>query len=252
MMGFEEPLVLLIALLLLYLWWRLGRGPKEVWPIRILIVLLGILIAASPRFFLHEASRRIVLLADKSLSCGRDSVAAAEEWNRLIRERLDPKDRLFRIVFGSRASTLAQEGRISELAGSEFDDASDLSAGLALSGAVLQGRKGGRVLLITDGLYTGPDPMEHAPALIKSGVSVDFAPILEEEALDYAVTEVLLPERVQQGHPFEITFFIHAPAKASAGLHIQRGEETLKREVTLEAGENRITFTDSNSSSSRL
>lgn len=244
MMGFKEPLILVIALPALYLWWRLGRGTKEVRYLRAALVLLLILMAASPYFFTGKAHRHVVLLLDKSLSCGRESVKASEEWNRMLMEKLSPEDRITRIAFGHGASALAREGSVSDLAGSELDDASDLTAGLALANALLQGGQGGRILLVSDGLYTGTDPMDQVPAMIKSDVSVDYVPILAEETLDCAVTGVHLPERVQQGHPFEITFFIHAPEASRAALRILREDQVLRKDVELKAGENRFTFND--------
>ncbi|MEF8787661.1 MAG: hypothetical protein V5A84_01195, partial [Planctomycetota bacterium] len=72
MIYLATPLALLIAAPLLYLWWRVARGPRSVWAIRIIILLLAALICAEPIWSAGQGGRDIVFVLDRSLSAGRE------------------------------------------------------------------------------------------------------------------------------------------------------------------------------------
>ena len=48
MIGFTAPLALLVLVPLVYLWWRLGRGPRTTWALRVAILALCALMVAGP------------------------------------------------------------------------------------------------------------------------------------------------------------------------------------------------------------
>lgn len=244
MIEIGTPLALLIVAPLLYLWWRLGRGPREVWAIRLAVVLLAALMVASPAFRTGQRSRHVVLLVDRSLSCGKEAMARATEMAGLLRGKMDADDRLSVVSFGKEALALSRRGSLAEMTGVTFDDASDLAAGLNLAGSLLTGRQGGRIFLVSDGLYTGPDPLQSVPALHKGGVAADYSPIVCEETGDVAITGVHLPERVQEGHPFEMSFTVHAPVATEATFRVERHGLGLSEPVSLGAGSHRFALRD--------
>ena len=244
MIEFGTPLALIVLVPVLYLYWRLGRGPREVWAIRAAIVLLAALMLASPAVRTGRRARHLVLLVDRSLSCGREAMDRATETAELLRGHLDAEDRLSMVAFGKGAVAVSRRGTVGEMPEVTFEDASDLTAGLNLAASLLAGRQGGRVVVVSDGLYTGRDPLEAVPALHKSGVAVDYSPIIREESADVAVTDVRLPERVRQGQPFELSFTIRAPVSAEAVIRVQRQGMDFEQSVTLAPGSRRFTLRD--------
>ena len=245
MIRFEDPLILLVIFPLLFLWWHFGRGASSVRPLRVGIILLMAMILASPFFRGSRSFRHIVMLVDRSLSCGGEAVPKAEELAELLRDHLTPEDRITRVVFGDHASALPDEGSFIESGNTEYEDGSDITAGLALARALLAGHEeGGRIFLISDGNHTGTDPLEQVPALLKAGIPVDYSPLQKKDHLDVAVTQIHLPERVRQGRPFRIDVTIQSPTPCDSVLSVRRGDEVMKRPITLEAGTQRISLTD--------
>ena len=244
MIEFGTPLALIILVPVLYLYWRLGRGPREVWAIRVVIVLLAVLMLASPAVRTGKRARHLVLLVDRSLSCGREAMDRATETAELLRGHLDDDDRLSMVAFGKGAVAVSRRGTAGEMPEITFDDASDLTAGLNLAGSLLAGRTGGRVVVVSDGLYTGRDPLEAVPALHKAGVAVDYSPIMRQEAADVAVTGIRLPERVRQGYPFELSFMVRAPVSTNAVIRVQRKGMDFEQPVELAPGSRRFTLRD--------
>jgi uncharacterized membrane protein len=69
-------------------------------------------------------------------------------------------------------------------------------------------------------------------------------PILIDRSMDVAVTQVRMPERVQQGHPFEMAFAVRSPDARKAEIHITRHGRTIDRSVELKPGEQWFTLRD--------
>jgi len=243
-MGFEMPMALLLVVPLLYLWWRLGRGPRAVWPLRCGLLALAAVIFAGPVLTGGRRGRNVVLVVDRSLSAGKKAVAAAAEMFDLLSRAKADRDRLSIVTFGAGACPVtAAEDASSAFKASSFDDASDLHAGLRLAAALCGGR-GGSVVLVTDGLYTGPDPMELVPALRRRSAKVLYWPVQSERRNDVSIRRVELPERVRVGRPYEMIFEVDSPAQCRAVVRIGRGRELAAQSVTLSPGTNRFAVRD--------
>ena len=244
MIGFTAPLALLVLVPLVYLWWRLGRGPRTTWALRVAILALCALMVAGPVLRRGGDGRRIVFLVDRSLSAGKEALESAAEMLGLARREMGPQDEVRAVTFGDGASALVGSAvGLSELGASNLDDASDLRAGLRLAGS-LCGGAGGRVFVVSDGLYTGPDPREHLPELRRRGVTVDYWPIRRERGADAAITRIETPERVPAGQPFEMLVEAHSPGEQEATLRVDRAGRTTSQQVSLQPGPNRFIVRD--------
>ncbi len=244
MIEFATPLGLLVLPPLLYLWWRVGRGPRAVGPLRVGILLLCALIFASPVLLFGGMGRNIVFVIDRSLSAGDVAVPAGAEMLELSRREKQPSDHVSAVAFGEGASAVLREGGAGELSTSSYDDASDLYAGLRLAASLCGARQGGGIVLISDGLHTGRDPLGLLPELHKNSVRLDFWPVSKERRNDVAVTAVRLPERVRVGEPYELSFTVASPIRCKAGIGVHSEGEVRRREVTLEPGTNRFVLRD--------
>lgn len=244
MIYFQTPLALLLVLPLLYLWWRLARGPRAVWPLRVAAVVLCGLMLASPVLRSDRRGRRTVFLVDRSLSVGREALDAAGEMVQLAQREKDARDRVSVATFGDGAHVTAGSEVGGELGAGSLDDASDLHAGLRLGGGLLSGSGGGRLVVLSDGVYTGSDPRAVVPQLRRSGVRVDFWPIRQERTRDAAITGVSTPERVPVGQPFEMSFVVDSPVACETSVRIDRPGRSISRRLQLEPGENRFAWRD--------
>jgi len=245
-MTLTTPWLLVVIAPLLYLWWRLGRGARCVHALRVAILVAAVLMLTGPALLLKRPARSVVLLVDQSLSCGRKAIARAVEDATLLRGSggIAPDDMLAIIAFGDGATMISPDGRADELATSDLQDASELAEGLSRAAALLTGRNGGRICVISDGLYTSADPLDRLPTLLKNALVVDYVPILIDRDNDVAVTQVRMPERVQQGHPFEMAFAVSSSDAREAEIHIKRHGRTIDRTVQLQPGEQWFTLRD--------
>ncbi|MFH1732112.1 MAG: VWA domain-containing protein [Planctomycetota bacterium] len=243
MIGLQTPLALLVVVPLLYLWWRLGRGPRQVWAVRIAVLVLCALVLASPVVSTRRGGGHVVFLVDRSLSAGAEAVRTGAEMLAAAESARAKDDRVSLVLFGDGASALFGSSNLpSELKASKLDDASDLHAGLALAGSLSAAGGRGRVFLISDGLYTGPDPGEQIPELRKKGISVDFWPVQKAHENDAAITRVELPERVRVRQPFEVAFAVYAPQQCDATVRVKAEGAAFEQKVSIKPGENRFAF----------
>lgn len=243
MIGLQTPLALLVIAPLLYLWWRLGKGPRQVWALRIVILVLFALVLASPVVRTSREGARIVFLVDRSLSASPESVSTGAEMLAAAEKTRAENDRVSLVLFGDGVSTLFGSSNLSsELKAAKPEDASDLYAGLALAGSLSAAGGGGRVFVISDGLYTGPDPAEQIPELRKRGVAVDFWPVQKTSENDTAITRVELPERVRVQQPFEVAFAVSAARECAASVRVSAEGSVFEQQVSLRPGENRFAF----------
>lgn len=242
MFAFQTPLALLIAVPLLYLWWRLARGPGSVWGVRILIILLCAALCASPRYWTSQSGRRIVFVVDRSLSVGNKAAEKAEEMLDLARAEKEPSDEISVVTFG-RDARFVGESVGQEMIAQSLQDASDLYSGLKLANGLLS-RSGGQVVTVSDGRYTGKDPMALVPEFHKSGVRILTSPLHTKRKRDVAITEVHTPERVARSTPYQVAFSVNSPVACESSIRIQRSGRTIKRDVKIEEGHNRFAFRD--------
>ncbi len=242
MFAFQTPLALFIAVPMLYLWWRLARGPRNVWGVRILIILLCAALCASPRYWKPQGGRRIVFLVDRSLSVGNKAAEKAEEMLDLARAEKEPADEISVVTFG-RGARFVGESVGQELISQSLQDASDLYAGLNLANGLLS-RSGGQIVTVSDGRYTGKDPMALVPEFHKSGARILTSPLHTQRKRDVAITEVHTPERVARSTPYQVAFSVSSPVSCKSSIQIKRPGRTIKREVEIEEGHNRFAFRD--------
>ena len=246
MIRFETPLALFILVPLLFLWWRLARGPRSAWIIRGLLVVLCSLMVASPVLREGERGRRIVFVVDRSLSAGSKAAQRAEEMVRNARSEKASNDRLWTVGFG-RGARVITASAAGELGGAPLEDASDLYAGLRL-GTGLLGEGGGRLVVVSDGLHTGVDPRSFVPELRRAGARLDFSHIDQPRKQDVAIIRIDTPQRVVVGDPFQISFSVHSPIATKTTVRVEREGREIIRQMRLEPGQNRFAFRDSVSS----
>ncbi len=243
MIYLATPLALLIAPPLLYLWWRLARGPRSVWGIRVVILLLAALICAEPIWTAGQGGRDIIFVLDRSLSAGREAARVGGELVGLAEDAKAAEDSLSVVSFGRSAYSLGEGGdAVSQLRASSLAESSDLYAGLRLASSIGAAQGGARAVVVSDGLYTGRDPRELLPRLQESSLRVDYWPLDTRAQKDVAITRVKLPERVEAGEPFQLMFEVRAPSRTKATLSVRSRSKKRQSKLTLDGGTNRFTL----------
>lgn len=200
-----------------------------------------------PRLVLPERAGTVVVVADRSASMPGDAAARQLEMIGLLHGSMSPADRLAVVSFGERVA-LEQEPSVeavSRFAQAVGGDASDLSAALRRALAMIPGDGAGRVLVLSDGRFTGRDPRAEAARAAARGVPIDYRELARPTTRDLAVTHVDAPGSVQPGESFMITGWAQASTPQTVNYELRRGEVTIASgRRDLPAGVSRLTFRD--------
>ncbi len=245
-MNFQHPEWLLLGLPLLLIWWLyLWQVPSSRW-LRFAIVLLVVFALAVPLWWTGGTSElRMTLLLDRSLSVRGEAVTKGQAFAQLLAEKY-PTQSIDVLGFGRGADVLARPGEtLDAVASSAFQDESDLAAGLRLAAGLSPAGGSHELLIVSDGLYTGPDPLLEIPTLRKQQVRVHYLALTSEPHNDVAITRLLNPSRSAVNQPFTIAAEIDSPREqpAQIALKDRKGNTLAQSEVQLKTGINRFSWT---------
>lgn len=249
-MGLLRPELLLLLLPLALLWRTWGGPLRGIGGLRLAIALLAVLAAAGPFLPLAAPGRDIVVVVDRSDSMALDAGARAEEILRLLEEERAAGDRVGLVIFGARPQVLrapSAEARSSGLPALSEQDArgSDLAGALETALTLLPAGRTGRVLLLSDGLVDGEDPLALARRAGARGVPIDVRPLSRSWGLGARVLQLDAPAEVDPGAPLGLVGWVQADRAGEARFVLKRGETVLREgETTLEVGSNRLLFRD--------
>jgi Mg-chelatase subunit ChlD/uncharacterized membrane protein len=238
-------LFLLIPLVLSLWLWRLPT--RLLSALRLLSVVLVILALSGLAVRLPSRAGTVVVLADRSLSMPSDSKAAQKLAIDLVGARMSADDKLAVVSFGRTAAVdqYPQQGVFGDFVTEVGGDASSLAEGLDTALGLVPRDGSGRILVLSDGRWTGRDPASVIPTAAARGVAIDYRAMQRSAAGDLAIARIDAPAVVSPGESFLITAWVHAPTAQEASFELKRGDTRLfSGSKKLVAGLNRLTFRD--------
>jgi Mg-chelatase subunit ChlD len=242
-----QPVWLLLLVPLAVAWrvWPLpNRGLKS---LRALVFIFVVLALAQMAVKLPDRSGTVIVVADRSESMPPDAAASEKEVIGLLAKSMGPRDQLGVVSFG-REAIVEQSPQRTEFAGftgqvdpdhSSLDDAIES----ALSLIPLDG--GGRILVVSDGKWTGKDPAAAAARAAGRGVAVDYRLLTRPQVNDVAIQSFLLPQSVLPGQAFVLSAWVQSPTEQDIQYELQRGDEIISSgHKRIAAGLTRLMFRD--------
>lgn len=224
MLLFEQPAWLLLAAPL-YLAWRqwplTSRALRALHAAALLLILLAL---SQPALRIPARGGTLVFVVDRSASMPTGADAAALELIATAQSRMGARDRLGVVAFG-RAAAVEQPPQAARFAGFAADvdrDGSDLAAALDAARALIPPGESARVLVVSDGQWTGRDPIKTAAALAARGIAVDYRLLRRPSGLDTAVVAFRAPDRAAPGEAVTLEAEIAAPPAASVPWRLRR------------------------------
>ncbi len=227
-MSFSHPQLLLLLLLAPVIW-RVVRVKGETFlsTLRICIVLFATLYFAGPKIDAREPGMDVLVVADRSASVGDRARKEQEEIIALLGESSERSrdDRLGVVAFADEASLAGEleTGPVSPRFESGGDRGSALAAALRLTASRVSVRRDTRVLVLSDGLYTGKSPVAATSLSSLSGVEVWYRHMGEVRDGDVSAGAISLPAEVPEGAGFPVRFSISGPIGARATYQLKRG-----------------------------
>lgn len=238
-------LLLLIPLATAWFAWPLpARGLKL---LRALVFLFVVLALAQLAIKLPDRAGTVVVVADRSESMPQNSDASEKEIINLLYRSMGPRDQLGVVSFG-RDAVVEQPPQRTEFPGFTAQvgpDHSSLNDAIESALSLIPADGGGRILVLSDGKWTGKDPAAAAARAAGRGVAVDYRLITRPQVSDLAIQSFLTPQTVQPGQAFVLSAWVLSPTDQEIQYQLRRGDDIIasgSKAVT--AGLTRLMFRD--------
>jgi Mg-chelatase subunit ChlD len=242
-----QPIWVLLAIPLgASLWvWRLPSRSLTI--LRLATLLLVLLALSGLSLRLPSRAGTVVVVADRSQSMPPGSEVSEKEAINLIQAAMSANDRLAVVSFGQAVAVEQppQTGKFAGFLNEVGRDASNLAEGVETALGLIPTDTPGKVLVISDGRWTGRDPAIIASRAAARGVAIDYRLLQRAPANDLAIARIDAPTSVSAGESFMISAWVQSPISQEIGFEFKRGTQVLssgRRQVT--SGLNRFTFRD--------
>jgi uncharacterized membrane protein len=246
-MIFDQPIWLLLLLPLgaLYWLWKPVTRPMQI--LRAVIIILVVLSLAGIAIRLPSREGVLVVIADRSKSMPPGSDSREKEMIDLVQKDAGSKNRLAVVSFGAQAvlEHAPQHGAFAGFNTKIPGDASELAQAIDLALSCIPSGAPGRILLISDGRFTGPDPVTISSRAALRGIALDYRLLERPAAQDTAVYRLDAPQQVSAGEAFMINAWITSPFQQDITYELKRGDTVIASAMRkFDAGLTRLVFRD--------
>ena len=189
----------------------------------------------------------MIVVADRSESMPQNSDASEKEIIGLLHKSMGPRDQLGVVAFGREAvvEQSPQRGEFGGFAAQVGADHSSLNDGIESALALIPPDGGGRILVLSDGKWTGKDPAAAAARAAGRGVAVDYRLITRPQVNDTAIQSFLTPQSVLPGQAFVLSAWVQSPVEQEIQYQLRRGDEIISSGgKKVSAGLTRLMFRD--------
>lgn len=255
-MDWLHPQVLFLALptLALLLWWDAKSthpmGPRRrrlLLVVRSLLVLVTLLVIASPARLMTGREQAVLFLLDHSRSLGTTGLQRVYENAGKLRDRLPGSPDLGFVAVGEDARLLGQPGgpqelprpeKAGELLG-EIGAASNFERGIQLARGLFPAGAGRHLVMVSDGLETRGSLLEAARELAVSGIRLHALGVTGTIQPDVRVTRLTPSQsRLSEGASLDLTATIEGSLAGPGRLRLfENGVEVDSVEMSVAAGE---------------
>lgn len=242
-----DPIWLLLALPLLAALWRFPMPSRLTNGLRLATILFVLLAIAGLSLRLPSRNGTIVVVADRSRSMPNGSEAAQKELIDLLQAGMGSNDRLAVVSFGQTVAIEHVPGgaRFPGFTHIVGPDASNLGEAVDAALAVVPKDSPGRILVLSDGRWTGRDPLGTATVAAGRGVAIDYRNQSRPSTGDLAIARVEAPTTVGMEEGFLITAWVQSPVEQTIKFDVTRGGTSIASgEKQVSAGLTRLTFRD--------
>ena len=246
-MKLLHPVWLLLLVPVAIAWWQWpmpGRGLRILRAIILTLLVLGL---AQPEIRLNDRSGVVVVVADQSRSMPADSSRRQTEVMELLRKSMASSDEVYAVSFGQYATkeSFSGNGAFDGFKSDVGVDQSNIAGGLEAALALIPAKSSGRIVLLSDGRWTGVNPALSAARAAGRGVAIDHRLMARPPANDLAVQQFTAPESVLPGQSYTLSGWIHSPTPTTIAYELMEGSQRIASGTRpVEAGVSRLMFRD--------
>lgn len=247
MISLLNPIWLILTIPLFAAWWVWKPVSRFLRVARLALLALILLALCGLAIKLPSRAGTVIVVADRSLSMPANAEAAEREAIELIQRSMSSDDRLAVVSFGQNAAIerSPQTGAFAGFTNQIRADASNLNEAIEKALSLIPAETPGKILVISDGRWTGKEPSSAAARAASRGVAIDYRSLQRSVAGDLAIAQIDAPVTVTPGEAFMLTAWVKSPASQEINFELLRGSQVLaagKTNVT--NGLNRLTFRD--------
>lgn len=242
---FTEPQWLTLLLPALFVVYLLRSTSRILNVFRVLFVILIILGLSRPVITTMSGDGTLVLLADRSSSMPGDTDRNINEIMSILKKDMPPKAGLGLVTFGATAKvSLAPSNKtFSGHMGTINAEGSNLTHGLERALSLIPTNGTGRVLMLTDGRWTGKDPRGAAAKAALRGIPLDYRYLSKDYSGDFAITGFELPSSVALNEAFLLRVEVYSPVSQGAKVSLYEAGKLLgSHRRRFEVGYNAFSF----------
>ncbi len=246
-MTLLEPLWLLLAVPLFAALLRYPLSGRLLNGLRAATILLAVLAIAGLAVRLPSRAGTVVVVVDRSRSMPAGSDADHKELIDLLHGAMGSSDQLAVVSFGQTVAVerAPEGGKFAGFTHEVGPDGSGLAEGIDTALSLIPKDAPGRVLVLSDGRWTGRDPAALVGIAADRRVALDYRHRSRPAAGDLAIARVDAPTAVAPGEGFLITAWVQAPTEGTVSYEVTRGDTVIASgEQRVTAGLNRLTFRD--------
>lgn len=215
--------------------------------LRLSAIGLMLLALAGPVLRMPAREGIVMVVADRSASMPEDAARMQQEWLTRLERAMPRRSRLGVIAFAERSAVeqapqgAGFAGFLSRLDGhaSNLDDAIDTALALVPPDAAA------RLLVLSDGLYTGADPLNAALNAMARGIPIDTRTQSRTAFRDVAILAFDVPAEPRAGERIVLNAWVRASPNSRLPYRLERnGRVIAEGRRTASAGIEHLQFVD--------
>ena len=190
------------------------------------IALCGAIVLAMAGIAVNLPSRsgNVVIVADRSLSMPREADAQERELAKKLRAKQPSGSKLSVVSFGRDAQL-----ELAPFSVAPNQPESNMQRGLETALSLIPPNTPGRVVVLSDGRWSGEDPSSAMLLAADRGVAIDYRVIERSSASDLAIDRIDAPASVTPGEAFVIRATIRSSGGHDAEVVLRRGATVIAR-----------------------
>lgn len=247
MLIFFQPIWLLLLIPLAVAWWVWPLPNRGLRALRAAVFVLVVLAMAQLAIKLRDRAGTVVVVADRSESMPPKAAAGQKETIDLLLKSMGSRDLLGVVSFGRQAvvERSPQRGEFSGFTAAVGPEHSSLNEALETALTVIPPDAGGRILVLSDGKWTGKDPAAAAARAAGRSVAIDHRLFSRPQVNDIAIQSFLTPESALPGQAYMLSAWVQSPVDQEIQYQLRRGTTVLAAGTRpVSAGLTRLMFRD--------